>query len=76
MHVKRVYTELVNCVSAEEAAKFSMYLNMSNEGDYAISDRLASAIAVAEANLKRQQELLAGRQAGSSAVHAAAPPPP
>ena len=32
MHVKRVYTELVNCVSAEEAAKFSMFLNMSNEG--------------------------------------------
>ena len=76
MHVKRVHTELVNCVSAEEAAKFSMYLNMGKEGDYAISDRLTGAIEAAETDLKRKHELLAGRQAGPSVMHAAAPPPP
>ena len=51
MHVKRVHTELVDCVSAEEAAKFSMYLDMGREGDYAISERLQSAIERAEADL-------------------------
>ena len=46
-----MHTELVDCVSTEEAAKFNMYLylNMSNEGDYVISDRLQSAIERAEA---------------------------
>ena len=80
MHVKRLHTELVDCVSAEEAAKFSMYLNMGKEGDYAISDRLTGAIEAAETDLnakaERKHELLAGRQAGPSVMHAAAPPPP
>ena len=76
MHVKRMHTELVDCVSAEEAAKFSMYLTMGREGDYAISDGLTGAIEVAEADLKRKKEWMAKRQAGSSAMHAAAPPPP
>ena len=67
----------MDCVSAEEAAKFSMYLNMGKEGDYAISDRLTGAIEAAEADLKRKREsLMAQHQTGSSAVHAAAPPPP
>ena len=76
MHVKRVHTELVNCVSAEEAAKFSMYLNMGKEGDYAISDRLHSAIERAEAALAQAIEVRKSARAGSSAGHAAAPPPP
>ena len=42
----------MDCVSAEEAAKFSMYLNMGKEGDYAISDRLTGAIEAAETDLK------------------------
>ena len=75
MHVKRVHTELVDCVSAEEAAKFSMYLNMGKEGDYAISDRLHSAIERAEADLERAKAGITGR-ASASAMHAAAPPPP
>ena len=75
MHVKRVHTELVNCVSAEEAAKFSMYLNMGKEGDYAISDRLTGAIERAEADLERAKARIRG-SASTSATHAAAPPPP
>ena len=74
MHVKRLHTELVDCVSAEEAAKFSMYLNMSKEGDYAVSDRLTAAIENAEAGLERAK--VRPGQAGPSAGHAAAPPPP
>ena len=54
-------------MSAEESARFSMYLNMSKEGDYAISDRLRAAIEIAEADLKRKREW-----AGSSTVHAGA----
>ena len=80
MHVKRLHTELVDCVSAEEAAKFSMYLNMGKEGDYAVSDRLTGAIKEAEARFEHDRSSAAGRRAepraGSSAVHAAAPPPP
>ena len=40
-------------MSTEEAAKFSMYLSMSKEGEYAISDRLHNAIERAETDLER-----------------------
>ena len=83
MHVKRVHTELVDCVSAEEAAKFSMYLNMGKEGDYAISDRLQNAIEEAETTLDLVVKQRAGNEhninnAGRPErhAHAAAPPPP
>ena len=76
MHVKRLHTELVDCVSTEEAAKFSIYLDMGREGDYAISERLQSAIERAEAALTQAIEVRKSARAGSSAGHAAAPPPP
>ena len=70
----------MDCVSAEEAAKFGMYLNMGKEGDYAISDRLQNAIEEAETTLDLVVKQRAGKStttpAGPSAMHAAAPPPP
>ena len=70
----------MDCVSAEEAAKFGMYLNMGKEGDYAISDRLQNAIEEAETTLDLVVKQRAGKStttpAGPRATHAAAPPPP